>query len=114
MTKIPSDNFFHFIRHCEIVLRQSIDLSNVNSQTLMLTQLKEVIVSAHMVNYYWEILWENNECSLHIMESCVSLFLTIRGHSVARAVQLQMPNTTTQHEKPLRKVLKDKSDNRKQ
>ncbi|VDI04161.1 Hypothetical predicted protein [Mytilus galloprovincialis] len=112
--KIPSDNFYYFIRHCEIVLRQSIDLGNVNSQTLMITNLKEVIVSAHMVNYYWEILCDNNEFSSYIMESCVSLFLTIRGHSLARAVQLQMPNSTSQHEKPLRKVLKDKADNRKQ
>ena len=107
--KIPSDNFFLFIRECELYCRQEIDENNLNKNTFNIGILKEKIMDRYMIKYYTE-KFTTGEFSMYIIERCITIFLTIRGHSSARKRKNELL-TDQQSKKSLRKVLKEKSLN---
>ena len=109
--KIPSDNFYLFIRECEMCCRESIDEKNLHTNTYCIVNLREKIMENQMVKYYIEKIAKGKLAS-HIIEKCISLFLTVRGNSCARKTKLQVLNC--EEKKSIRAVLKEKSINKMQ
>ena len=105
--KIPSDNFYLFIRECEMCCRQEIDETNLHKDTFNIGILKEKIMDKYMIKYYAE-KFTTEEFSSYIIERCVTLFLTIRGHASAR--KRKSEQAAEEPKKSLRKVLKDRTN----
>ena len=105
--KTPSDNFFLFIRECEMCCRDSVDEVHLNSGTYNIVTLKEKIMDRYMVKFYIEKLVQG-KLSSHVIENCVSLFLTVRGHAAAKK---RARLISKQEKKSFRGALKEKCGN---
>lgn len=109
--KVPSDDFFLFIRECEMACRESVDHKHLNSGTYNVVTLREKIMDKFMVKHYIEKLAKGKLAS-YVIEKCISLFLTVRGHAAAKRRRQELLKTVSVNEKKaVRKVLKEKSAN---
>lgn len=108
--KVPSDNFFLLVREFENIYRKCVNLNCISANSLDIVTLTETILDNYMTNYYWDQLCTTPDYKEYILEKCIRLFLTVRGHSTARQIKLQMEQKTTVKAKPLRQVLKDQSN----
>ena len=63
-----------------------IDETHLNSGAYSVVTLKGKIMDRYMVKYYIEKL-VNGKMSSCVIENCVSLFLTVRGHATAKKVK---------------------------
>ena len=86
--------------------RDIIDETHLNSGTYSVVTLKRKIMDRYMVKYYIEKL-VNGKMSSCVIENCVSLFLTVRGHAAAKKVKACL-NT---RKKSMRGALKEKCEN---
>ena len=109
--KVPSDDFFLFIRECEMACRESVDQKHLHSGTYNTVTLKEKIMERYMVKHYIEKL-AKGKLALFVIEKCISLFLTVRGHAAAkRKRQELLKSVLADEKKAVHKVLKEKSAN---
>jgi len=96
----PCDNFFFLIREFENITRGSVDCKNVNETMLLKDNLKENILDGFMVKHYANEIFDYSETETGeaITEDCVNLFLTVRGHALAKLVK-KTAAKATKHEK---------------
>ena len=106
--KVPCDDFFLFIRECEMCCREVISSQHLNSGSFNTITLKEQIMDRYMVKYYIDKLAKGKLAS-YVIEKCISLFLTVRGHAAAKKKRQEL--LADIEKKAVRKVLKEKSDN---
>ncbi|XP_053381194.1 uncharacterized protein LOC123532516 [Mercenaria mercenaria] len=102
--KIPSDSFFLLIRECEMCCRDEIDEKNLHKDSLNRTILCEKIMDRFMVKHYADKLF-NGEFASFMLESCIKLFVTVRGHAWARKRKSEDKNQGNSNNKALRKSL---------
>ena len=105
--KIPSDNFYLFIRECEMCCRDTLDETHLNSGTYSLVTPKEKIMDRYMCKYYIDKLVKG-KLSSYVIENCVSLFLSVRGHAAAKK---KTRLVSLQEKKSMRGALKEKCGN---
>ncbi|XP_060562160.1 uncharacterized protein LOC132721800 [Ruditapes philippinarum] len=105
--KVPSDNFFLFIRSCELIVRKNIDEEHVTSH--IYTTIKEIILEDHMVKHYSEQLFQGNQAPF-LIEFCVDLFLKVRGHAAAKVLKekLQKSDESSKTNQTLIKIVMNK------
>lgn len=106
---IPSDNFFLLVRELENSYRKYVDLNNITCLTLDRTYIVVKLLDDFLVNYYWDKLCQPSETKDLLLENCIKLFLSVRGHSTARHIKLLITEKN-ESKKSLRQNLRDKSN----
>lgn len=107
---VPSDDFFLFMRECEICLRRNVNECEISKDSFI--SAKEIIMEDHMVKFYSEKLL-NDKISQHVIEQCITIFLNVRGPAVAKLKRRQLIGDKKDAAKSLRKVLHDKTNSDK-
>ena len=80
--------------------RNCVDLKTISSLSLDKTAIVDTILQNPMTSYYWGLLCSSSEHKEYILERCVKLYLTLRGHSTAKSVKLQLEKNKDESVKP--------------